>query len=315
MNTVALIIIFNHNYEANIQKLEQIYRTRFKNIWYVIPFYQGNHQNVIPVYENSHYFQSFIATALYKIKHLRFSHYIFIADDLYLNPKINEDSYQDYFKLDYDSAFISNFFPLDDSKESRPYRLYPPYWPGIEYAIDFELHKKGFEGQNVLPNYEQAIQALSKNGVSFNPLIRKKFLLPIKLKFGKDCIREMYYRLKISWSNIRFLFKKTTIKYPLVGGYSDILILPNKKLNNFIMHTKCFATLDLFVEIALPSALLYNYNKISTEDDLDFKTVTYWKKDGNETETQHCLSLNSLNENFPADTLYIHPVKLSKWKN
>ena len=315
MSNVALIVIFNHNYHDNIQKLEQIYQDRFKNIWYAIPFYQGNLQNVIPVFDNSYYFQNFIATALDKIKHLNFTHYIFIADDLYLNPKINENNYQEYFGLQPDSAFISNFFRLDDPNETRPYRLYPPYWPGIEHALDFEQRKKGFEGNAFLPNYSDAEDGLKKNGITFNPSIKKRFLFPIKFTLGKNGIREMYYRLKISWSNIRFLFKKTRIKYPLVGGYSDLLILPNQKLDEFMMHSRCFATLDLFVEIALPSALLYNYDKISTEGHLKFKTITHWTKNGNETETAHRFSLNSLNENFPADSLYIHPVKLSKWKN
>lgn len=313
MNNVALLIIFNHNYQNNIEKLEHVYGKRFKNIWYIIPFYKGNKRNVIPVFENSFYFQGFIATALNQIKHLNFSHYIFIADDLYLNPVIDESNYQFYFKLNANTAFISNFFRLNDPEETRPYRLYPPYWPGIEHAVDFEPDNAGFAGKKYLPDYEQAKNGIKRNGIIFSPAIKKKFLFPFKILSGKNSIREMYYRLKISWSNIRFLLKKTEIKYPLVGGYADILILPNIELDNFIMHCNAFTALNLFVEIALPSALLYSYDEISTEDKLTKKTITYWTKDVNETERENNFSLNSLNKNFSEDVLYIHPIKLSKW--
>ena len=48
MNRVALIIIYNHQYNKNIDILERIYNGRFSNIYHLVPFYNGEKQNVIP---------------------------------------------------------------------------------------------------------------------------------------------------------------------------------------------------------------------------------------------------------------------------
>src|SRR5438309_2566399 len=53
----ALIIVFNHRYDKNIPLLETLYEGRFSNIYYLVPFYDGEKENVIPVYENSFRFQ------------------------------------------------------------------------------------------------------------------------------------------------------------------------------------------------------------------------------------------------------------------
>ena len=58
---IALIIIYNHRYDSNVSILEGIYKERFSDIFHLMPFYDGDKPNVIPVYENSRYFQGYIA--------------------------------------------------------------------------------------------------------------------------------------------------------------------------------------------------------------------------------------------------------------
>src|SRR4030042_4685799 len=99
MDKVALIIIYNHQYNKNIEILEKIYKDRFCNIYHLVPFYNGEKSNVIPVYENSHYFQGYIAQGFKIFYKKDYAHYIFIADDLILNPVINEKNYAIHFKL------------------------------------------------------------------------------------------------------------------------------------------------------------------------------------------------------------------------
>ncbi len=57
MSKIALVIIYNHQYNKNIDILERIYKGRFSHIYHLIPFYQGDKENVIPVYDASLYFQ------------------------------------------------------------------------------------------------------------------------------------------------------------------------------------------------------------------------------------------------------------------
>ncbi|MBR2165594.1 MAG: hypothetical protein IJ915_03500 [Paludibacteraceae bacterium] len=90
MNKIALLIIYNHRYDKNIDRLENLYKGKFSHIYHIMPFYDGNIENVIPVYESSYRFQSYITQAFQHLKDKGFTHYFIVADDMLLNPQINE---------------------------------------------------------------------------------------------------------------------------------------------------------------------------------------------------------------------------------
>ena len=92
MDKIALLIIYNHRYDKNIEPLEQIYAGRFSYIYHIVPFYDGQKENVIPVYESSFYFEGYIAQCFQHLKDKGFTHYFFVADDLMLNPLITEQN-------------------------------------------------------------------------------------------------------------------------------------------------------------------------------------------------------------------------------
>src|ERR1017187_1011042 len=95
MNKVPLIIIYNHRFDDNIEKLEKIYRDRFSTIFHLVPFYDGDLTNVIPVFERSYYFHGYIPQALRILKKINCSHYFFVSDDVLLHPSINENNVLD----------------------------------------------------------------------------------------------------------------------------------------------------------------------------------------------------------------------------
>lgn len=318
MSNVALIILFNHNYENNLDILDDIYSSRFGNIWYVIPFYNGNRENVISVYENSLYFQGYIVAALTQLQKNKYDHYLIIGDDLFLKPEINEKNYKYHFNLDEDSGFIPGPFLLNNLNEIRPSRPYAPYWGKEHYAINFNLKQPGIEALKFLPSYNEAKELLKLHGFNFtNDLSYKKLLLlPIFKRFDKkNNLKNKYQRFRILMNNIKFIFSNQEIKYPFVGSYSDICIIPHKSIDKFKLYAGIFTAYNLFVEIALPTALLFSSEKIITEDNLELKGKTYWFKDEIlENEKKFKLSLSNLKNNFPDKTLYIHPIKLSKWE-
>lgn len=43
---IALVIIHNHRYDANIPRLDEIYKSRFSHIFHLVPFYDGNYVEV-----------------------------------------------------------------------------------------------------------------------------------------------------------------------------------------------------------------------------------------------------------------------------
>lgn len=91
----CLVIIFNHRYDKNISKLRRIYGERFSDIKFLMPFYDGDDADVIPVYESSYQFQGFLVQAYEKLKNISCTHYLFIADDLIINPKFTENNFAD----------------------------------------------------------------------------------------------------------------------------------------------------------------------------------------------------------------------------
>jgi hypothetical protein len=79
---IALIIIYNHRYDKNIETVERIYKGRFSHIFHLMPFYDGDKPNVFPVYDNSYCFQAFVAQTFPSIFNKKFSHYFFVSDDM-----------------------------------------------------------------------------------------------------------------------------------------------------------------------------------------------------------------------------------------
>ena len=89
MSKLAKIIIYNHRYDQNIPVLEELFLKKFSNIFHIVP-HDGNKSNVISVYENSKFYSGYIAQSVNQFYSTKFEHYMFIGDDLILNPVINE---------------------------------------------------------------------------------------------------------------------------------------------------------------------------------------------------------------------------------
>jgi len=317
MPKVALFILFNHNYEANLDKLDKIYSGRFSNIFYIMPFYSGARQDVIPVYESSFYFQGYLNVAFTKIKGSEYDHFMVIGDDLMLNPKITEDNYQQYFGVDSKTGFIPDFFLLTDSSSKLPDRPFAPFWHHSISALNFNVKREGIESEPYLPGYENAKELLKRHGLDFTAQMPRKFFLRLPFfKFSKkksELIKNWTAFKLMFYHNLKYILNPPVLKYPLVGSYSDCIILPTSDVSDFAKYCGVFAALDLFVEIAIPTAMGLSVSKIITEKTLNHKGLTLWnKEDVDNVLNSFDNSYENIVNNFPLNTLYIHPVKLSK---
>ena len=162
MNKVALIIIYNHQYNKNIDILEKIYKGRFSNIYHLVPFYKGKKQNVIPVYECSYYFQGYISQGFKSYFKEDYTHYFFVADDLLLNPMINETNYVEHLKLNSNTCFIPEFITLHDRSE---------WWTRVGEAFRWSIKFPGIEAKNQLPDYKKALQKFKQFDLTIKPLL------------------------------------------------------------------------------------------------------------------------------------------------
>lgn len=311
MNKALLIVIYNHKYDKNINLIEQMYQNRFSSIFHIIPFYDGSKENVLTVYESSFYFSGYIAQAYNQIEkmNLLFDHCIFIADDMILNPLINEENYFDFFHLTEKACYISNLIDLT--------KLCITDWPRCEDAFYYNPMKFGVEIKSVTPKIEEASSIFSKYNIKWNNLADIFFKLN-----PADFENEQLFKEAEEYLS---KYKRESFAYPLAGGYSDLVIVASSSIKKFALYCGAFAATDLFVEVAIPTSLILSSENIITELDTQYKTGALWPEDDflinytykheklKEYITQLDFSLNLLLSKFPDNYLFVHPIKLSKW--
>ncbi len=307
MNKVALIIIYNHRYDKNIDVVEKLYGSRFKHIYHLMPFYDGNRENVIPVYENSRYFQGYIAQGLKSFFSKSYSHYIFVADDLILNPEINEKNYKKRLKLKRDSSFLPNFISLHEAKR----------WARVGNAYRYCAKVKGLEIEGQFPTYDEAYKRFADFGLQIKALKYQQIsrfpdIISKRVPIGSSLFRTLLLYLSHLISKINP--KKYHLSYPLVGSYSDFFVVSSCSIRKFSHYCGVFAATNLFVEVAIPTALVLTSKNIVTENDIKFRGKALWTKEDYKILDKFDNKLENLLENFPKEKLYLHPIKLSKWE-
>ncbi len=75
-----------------------------------------------------------------------------------------------------------------------------------------------------------------------------------------------------------------------------------------------FSATNLFVEIALPTSLVLSAKEIVSEKDLKLQGKALWWETKDQELDKYDHSLKQLLDQFPINYLYLHPIKLSKWK-
>lgn len=309
MPKACLIIVFNHRFDKNIPVLEKIYSSRFSGIYFLVPFYNGNHPNVIPVYESSNFFQSYFAQGYNRFFKEDFTHYIFTGDDCLLNPSVNENNFLELTGLHEKTDLISGFIELHKLSGR-------PWWHAFK-AVDFFNNRKGAEIKRELPSYEEAVKKFNQHGIDVRPLTKENIFgnqTPPNKKWLEYWLFKQYH-LMYKWKPYK-KNGKIELPYPVAGSYSDVVIVTKESIYDFCRYCGIMAAVGLFVEFAIPTALLLASNKIMQEKDISLKGKALWSAaEVEEVEKTFNKSLTSLMKGFPAGQLYFHPVKLSKWNN
>lgn len=289
---VGLIIIFNHKFNQNLEKLRKLYSGRFSYIRFVVPFYTGNDEDVICVYENSFQFQGYIAQAYPQFKNDDITHYLFVGDDLILNPQIKEDNLDYFLKIEEGDSYFEEFTPLNKTN----------YW-SYQRFVEAELAFKqtGATYKNEIPSKDAASRIAEQYG--FNDFS----LNSIKFK-SANTKRQII-------DEIRQKTRKLELDYPLVTGYSDFLVVSSCDVREFSRICGVFAAMRLWVEIAIPTAVMFSCKHIVYQKDIEMKTEKMWKpsKFVSNFEKKCEYRMENMDKNWPQDYVYLHPVKLSKW--
>ena len=344
----ALIFIYNHCHPENIDPLERIYGKRFKNIYHLMPFYEGHkRKNVIPVYDHSYYFHSFIPQGLNDYYKEEYTHYIFVADDYLLNPRINTDNFLEWFGLSSQTQ-DGCFYP-------DPFRNIGDVYEGFRvkpWAYNYSPQIPGFSSHKKLPSFKDALNRFEKLGsdttffkepssntlASFYHDKRDDYYLydtyhkalqhtnpPTR---GRKILGIPYYTyLNPLWifRIIRNKFKPYKMSYPLVDGCSDIFVIPASQIKKFAKYCSIFSAANLFVDISIPTAMILlgcpivngSVRELSTlKQSILHNDVKMFTGGGHahQLKLDYNQQLNNLlPEYHSTNILGYHPFKLSQW--
>lgn len=321
---VCLIVVFNHKFERNLEKLDKMYEGRFTNIYYLMPFYAGDREDVIPVYDSSFQFQGFFAQGSAIFCKEKFDYYFTVADDIVLRKEINENNFLEYFQIKEGESFIDSLKML-----SRFNKWGSVDYIGRYYNTWLAFHKArevNFKGE--IPERNEAIKRAKKYGFTENDcLMSIGALLNIhngRMTFEhgirniiKDCTKEFLTRWSFIMTHMshlmRVLRKKEDFGFPVFCGWSDILIIYGPSMKEFCHLCGVFAAQRIFAEIAIPTAMVQTCSSVivNPQNDLFLGTLTH--KQLEKINQEYNYDLNMLLDNWPSELLYLHPFKLSQW--
>ena len=267
-------------------------------------------RRVIPVFDDSYYFQGFMAAGYNTYRHEDASHYIFVADDLILNPEINEDNYASFFELGAKDSFVQNAYNLKQPFDKRD-------WGHSKHSFSFAPYAQGLDEAHKLPSVEEAIVKFKSLGYATQYVRARAEASRILTKV----LTGVYVKLPrsqrfIRWFNRIYKFK---LSYPLVKGFSDLVIVPHNKIEKFCHYCGIWTGLKLYVEVAIPTTLVL----LQEEDELKFGQNSKYRVFNGHPQHLHPFNLDlPQNKNihtlddllaaFPREYLYIHPIKLSQ---
>lgn len=282
--TVCLVLVQNHQFMNNIDRLEELYRDRFEQIVHLVPFYDGFKGNVIPVYESSYYFSGYFAQAARDLARLQVDHFIFAADDLIINPRINSKNYRREFALDHPGAcFFPNFKQFPDLRTQ---------WYRADDAANWSAVSPGVEVHGLLPAPDEARRKFREHGIRGDSVNSLGMFRPTLDPQGEA--------------------RDVQLAFPLVGGISDLVIISREVLREFATLCGIFAVTRLFVEVAVPTALVLSATHISTQANIALGGRHLWGDEVLQLDA-YKRDLLTLLDKFPDGWLYVHPVKLSQW--
>lgn len=296
---LCLVVIFNHRFDRNLPALRELLAGKFSHVRFLVPFYRGGDPDVIPVFDSSSTFQGYIAQAYPHLCKEGFTHYVFTADDLLLNPRLDENNLLASLTLGPGDAYIQELRSITDVTF---------HWPFLHPTLEATRFNNFVNAEPELPGREEAFRRLAAHGVRVTTFGLKT------LRFGQGSWR---WKIRSLLINALFLYRSQAVRqvvYPLAMSYSDFLVVPAAVMADFCHYCGVFAAMGVFVECAIPTALALAAPSIKLERDIPLRGVEHFDWDELAAfEERYGRRLSALFADFAADTIYVHPVKLSRW--
>lgn len=289
----CLCFLFNHPFPQIIPILESLYRPRFPKLKFLMPFVRTPEcHDVINVYRGSYCHQGYITDALHDLISVECSHYIFLQDDVMLNPRVTTSNLAQKLGLDRSTGFIGALHPINNDVGSWH------WWPGILWKLLYPRNLVSGTGVDslstilqALPPVDVAKRAFAEYGIDHLPVVFKsvdsllsKYVIGLQGYFGAR--HSQRFNLDLNKKIISGLFDnrkvasdEIEIPYPFAktAWNADFYVVPKDALLDFAHYAGIFASIGLFAEIAVGSAMILAIKKIRQCKDTGVLLDWKWK--------------------------------------
>lgn len=288
---ICACVILNHPFPSILPALRRLFRGRFSKLLFLMPYERTEDDDVVSVYRGSYCHTGYVADAYWKLKNVECDHFLFIHDDVFLNPRINEDNFYEFFPLGVNDGFIPVIVKDPPSLISD--------WIWFFGHISRMLFPKsiffgtGVESANLakyLPSAESISQKISRQGYTACSKIKMDiapandvcdyyqairlllhgFAKPLAHADATDALQEKcenIIRGIVDAYNLSEKMDGTQISddghaeidlpFPLLitGTYTDFYILPKSGLEDFAHYIGITSSANLHAEVMTPTIL------------------------------------------------------------
>lgn len=300
----ALCLFFNYPFERNIPVLEELYAGTFDYIVHIQPMVRSDRKNVHTVYRAAFNFGGFFADSIDFLEALDADYFVFAGDDCILNINLFGKNFENTFlKKDKEiSGFIPQLLKFSNGKEwISPHKINTL----ARFVNGYGLYDQRIEGWNdFLPDPESIRESAQNLNVYCQTMHRPS---EENLHQLTPSQREVFNRLMGSKV-------EAPLPYPLVYAVSDFFVISREQLSVFCHNVGLLATMNLFPEVAVPTALLSVGGPILQAKDLDLTFEWTW---GRNQSVEHFVptsvdAVRTFIDKMGDNTLFRHPIKLSK---
>jgi hypothetical protein len=302
--TTTLCVLFGHPFPKNIPVLRELYGSRFSDVIFLQPLVRSEDRDVLTVYRGSYNFHGMIADAFARLISKRSDHYVFIQDDVLLNPLLNEKNIAERLSVEVDQAFIPKFAPLGGP-------LSWDWYPRLMWKLFYPMNPLTGSGvENLwaqLPDAERMRDRLAaKYGFNFEPVRYDRRRPPIQQLFDDPVLSETAAKVVLEGLFAGAADRSSLeLPYPFCFGLSDFFVVGGEALAQVAHLLGVMAAAEVFVEVAVPTALLTAAESVRQQHEVGLSSDWLWGggRDGADPA--------ALAKRFREDLLFVHPVKIS----
>ena len=306
---VTLCVLFNHPYPPNIAALRELYAPRFSDVMFIHLDDEHIEPNVYNSYRAGYNFQGLIADNSQAFMDRKSDLYVFVHDDVMLNPLINEENVRSKLKVSTNGAFLPGFNPIHGSVNRPGDRG----WNWIVGALWKLMNPSNTVSGSGLRNLWRDMPKLAKTreqlgakyGFSFDKLYYDP-ASPLPQAFGFNDPRRDEQLVKLIFED---LFDHTAtppsleLPMPVFGGLSDLFAVDGSIMSQVLHGFGLMAAANIFVEVAIPTILLNVADYVTQLHDVEFRSDWGFQRER--------MPVREVVDGFRSDMLAYHPVKLS----